>query len=104
MKKNTFLGMDNIGRCCILESLANYDMLCTYADGLSPDDFIHSLPNWSGCDDVQRTLEIRGLKLSDRILKLQKPIIFHGVDHDWGHSYSWIFPVYYIYAVEKKED
>ena len=101
MKKNTFIGMDEFGRCCVLKSLADFDQLCANANDIVSDDFVHSSTNWSGCDEVQRTLRIKGLELNKRILKLPKPIIFCGRDYDMGHTYPWSFKVLYIYETNQ---
>lgn len=103
MKKNVFIGMDKLGKCCVLESLADFDQLCANSNDLSSDDFIHSSTNWSGCDDIERTLRIKGLQLTKRLIELPQPLFFSGEDHDWGLDYSWLFGVLYIYETEKKE-
>ena len=102
MEKNIFLGVDDEGRCCILKSLADFDQLCINADNISSDDFVHSSTNWSGWDEIQRTLKIRGLTLTRRILKLPKKLFFYGQDYDHGHTSDWIFSISYIYETGDK--
>ena len=91
MKKNYFLGIDSNNRCCVLTSLASFDMLMENKNDIDPSDFNYSATNWCGCDDIDRTCKLRNLHPTGRVLKLSKGIINKGTDYDCGHEYSWAF-------------
>lgn len=102
MKKNIFLGVDDYGRCCVLKSLADFNQLCANSNEISSDDFVHSSTNWGGWDNIQRTLDIKNLVLTRRILKLPKKLFFHGQDYDHGHTSDWTVGISYIYETGDK--
>lgn len=100
MKKNIFLGVNDYGMCCLLETFLSFDQLCKNSEDISSNDFSHSSTNWSGCDNIQRTLNIRHLTLNNKIIKLSKKIFFYGKDYDHGHEYDWKFGISYIYDIK----
>lgn len=102
MKKNIFLGVNDYGMCCLLETFLSFDQLCKNSEDISSNDFSHSSTNWSGYDDIQRTLNIKNLVLTKRILKLPKKLFFRGRDYDHGHEYDWIFGISCIYETGDK--
>lgn len=91
MKKNYFLGVNSNNRCCVLTSLASFDMLMENKNDIDSSDFNYSATNWCGCDDIDRTCKLRNLHPTGRVLKLSKGITHEGVDHDYGHEYPWAF-------------
>lgn len=97
MKKHIMLGDDSKGNCCILECLLPFDQLIP--DEIESSDFKHDATNWGGCDDMKRTLSIKHLTLTGRVIHLNNPIWFCGTDTDMGHSYNWYFNVIDIYEV-----
>ena len=100
MKKYTYLGIgNNRESCCILESLADFDTLANNVPDIEESDFVHSSTNWNGNDLIERTCKMQSLHLTDRIIKLETPLVFTGFDYDMGHEYGWEFTVYYIHEV-----
>ena len=100
MKKHIFLGVKNGKKCCILNCLLPFDELNKNIDELESSDFEHESTDWCGCDDIERTLKIRNLTLTDRKLTLNKPITFEGYDSDMDHQYHWHFSINEIYEVK----
>lgn len=98
MKKHTMLGV-NGDDCCLLLCLLKYEDL-DFED-LAASDFIHSCTNWSGCDKIKRTLELRKLSLTGNYTELEKPLVFTGSDIDWGKYYPWEFKVKEIFEVQE---
>lgn len=97
MKKHIMLGVKNKQFCCVLECLIPFSGLIQ--DQIEASDFNHDSTNWGGCDKIQRTIEIKKLKLTGNIITLQSPITFYGEDHDMGHTYPWSFDINEIYEV-----
>lgn len=96
MKKHMYLGV-NGDSCCILSCLLPFDMLV--ADELEVSDFTYGATSWNGRDNICRTVELRNLVPTGRILKLPRPIVFTGYDNDMGHTYHWSFAVHEIHEV-----
>ena len=97
MKKHIMLGVKNNRLCCVLECLIPFSGLIP--GEIEASDFKHSSTNWSGCDAIQRTIEIMKLKLTGNTISLPSPITFYGEDYDMGHKYPWSFDVNEIYEV-----
>ena len=103
MKKNVFLGLDGAGKhCCLLYSHLAFDQIRDNIGEVEADDFSHDCTNWSGCDLVDRTLAMRHLKETGRVVHLLENLIYYGEDHDMGHSDRWVFSVSKIVEVEPK--
>ena len=96
MKKHIMLGVNRIN-CCILTCLLPFDQMEPSA--IEASDFSQDATNWGGCDRIERTLEMRGLKLTGRRIVLEKPIQFRGADNDHGQKYPWAFTVREIHEV-----
>ena len=98
MKHYSYLGV-NGNKCCILNTLVSFSTLKEAVNVLEARDFLHSSTNWNGCDDIERTIELKKIILTGEKLILKTPIIFHGIDYDMGHSYNWHFTVKEIWEV-----
>jgi hypothetical protein len=95
------LGVSKDGKmACILKSLADFDTLNDNRYDIEASDFVHDATNWGGCDYIERTCKLEMLRGTGRIIELESPITFFGVDDDMGHSYSWSFNVVQIREVE----
>lgn len=103
MKKNLFLGIDKSGEyCCLLYTLASFETIKENAAELDESDFVHDATNWSGCDELERTMQIKGIEPHGRPFYLPHSLEFSGEDFDMGHRYGWSFTVCKIQAVRKK--
>lgn len=91
----------NKNKCCILTCLIPFNNLIP--DEIEVSDFNHDCTNWNGCDDIERTLRFIETKQTGNVIVLDNPIVFRGVDNDWGHSYEWLFEVKEIHELESKE-
>lgn len=100
MKKNCFLGVDDMGQCCLLYTLADFEMLSKHISEITASDFVNSSTNWCGRDDIDRTCKMRKLNLTGRVLQLDKTITYYGADYDCGHRYDWSFSFNRIMEVE----
>ena len=99
MKKHTMLSV-NGNHCCELICLLPFDQLVP--SEIEASDFTNSATDWCGKDYIERTLSMIEMKQTGRKIVLEKPIVFHGVDHDWGHEYPWTFHVKEIHELESK--
>lgn len=104
MKKNCFLGVDHLGQCCLLYTLADFNMLSEHVNEIAASDFVNTSTNWYGRDDIDRTCKIEKLELTGRVLQLNKVITYYGSDYDCGHNYPWEFSFYKIVEVRHKEE
>lgn len=103
MNKNVFLGLDKSGKyCCLLKTLASMEMIKNNLAELDESDFVHDSTNWNGCDETERTLEIKNLEIVGKPLFLPHALIFSGYDYDHGHEYQWEFAVTKICATNRK--
>lgn len=98
MKKHTMLGV-NENKCCILECLIGFNNLDI--NDLTEDDFVHNSTNWNGCDEIERTLTLKGYKPTGHRIALKEPVIFRGSDSDCGNQYPWRFDVNEIWELEE---
>ena len=90
MKKYTMLGVNtDKNTCCVLQCLLPFSWLIQ--SEIEKSDFSYSATNWSGNDDIQRTLAIKNLTRTGHIIKLPTPIIVHGADSDAGLEHKWTF-------------
>ena len=87
------------GKCCIIKSNASYDMLKENYDLYKVE---YDSTNWSGRDDVERTLELRKIKLTDKSFNHKETV--SGTDYDHGHDYPWTFKFDIVYEVEEVKD
>lgn len=100
MKKYTMLGVNShSGYCCKLSCLVPFSQID--AAEVEANDFKHDATNWSGCDEINRTLGFLKMKQTGNKILLQQPITFSGVDHDHGHVYAWRFNVDEIHELEE---
>ena len=94
------LGVDSkTGKCCIIKSKATYDMLKENYDLYKVE---YDSTNWSGRDDVERTLGLRNIKLTDKSFNHKETV--SGTDYDHGHDYPWTFKFDIVYEVEEVKD
>ena len=84
-------------KCCVIKSKASYDMLKENYDLYKVQ---YDATNWCGCDDVERTLELRKIKLTDKSFNHKETV--SGTDYDHGHDYPWTFKFDIVYEVEDK--
>lgn len=73
-------------KCCLIYSLANFDML---RDNFSLYNVKFDSTNWGGCDELDRTLEKKNIELTGKYFLKSDEI--SGSDYDWGHEYPWTF-------------
>ena len=83
------------GKCCIIKSNASYKMLKENYDLYKVEYYS---TNWCGCDDVERTLGLGNIKLTDKSFKHKETV--SGTDYDHGHDYPWTFKFDIVYEVE----
>lgn len=101
MKKHLMLGVNSKTQmCCTLECLLPFEQLDE--QNLEEKDFAHGATNWCGQDEIKRTLVIHGAKETGRVIKLDRPLVYSGIDHDMGHEYPWRFHVDEIRELEGK--
>ena len=94
--KTVALGVNSkTGKCCIIKSKATYDMLKENYDLYKVE---YDSTNWSGRDDVERTLGLRNIKLTDKSFNHKETV--SGTDYDHGHDYPWTFKFDIVYEVE----
>ena len=94
------LGVESkTGKCCIIKSKASYDMLKENYDLYKVE---YDCTNWCGCDDVERTLGLRKIKLTDKSFNHKETV--SGTDYDHGHDYPWTFKFDIVYEVEEVKD
>ena len=84
------------GKCCIIKSKASYKMLKENYDLYKVQ---YDATNWCGCDDVERTLGLRNIKLTDKSFNHKETV--RGTDYDHGHDYPWTFKFDIVYEVEE---
>lgn len=72
--------------CCVILSKASFAMLKSNFDMFKTES---DATNWNGCDEINRTLSIKSIKLTGRYF--HKKLDFYGRDSDMGHSYPWTF-------------
>ena len=87
------------GKCCIIKSNASYEMLKENYDLYKVE---YDSTNWSGRDDVERTLGLRNIKLTDKSFNHKETV--SGTDYDHGHDYPWTFKFDIVYEVEEVKD
>lgn len=101
MKKDIMLGVNSkSNRCCKLFCLIAFERII--ASEIEESDFVHDATNWCGCDEIKRTLEIIKMKQTGRKIVLDKPIVFHGYDYDWGRECPWQFEVDEIHELKDR--
>ena len=83
------------GKCCVIKSKASYKMLKENYDLYQVE---YDSTNWCGCDDVERTLGLRKIKLTDKSFNHKETV--SGTDYDHGHDYPWTFKFDIVYEVE----
>ena len=83
------------GKCCVIKSKASYKMLKENYDLYKVE---YDSTNWCGCDDVERTLGLRKIKLTDKSFNHKETV--SGTDYDHGHDYPWTFKFDIVYEVE----
>ncbi len=102
--KSMFLGAKKkTNQCCILTSAYSFEELNDNINDIEPSDFKHSATNWSGQDEAKRTMKIKNLRLTGRIIELPKEILFSGTTCDMGNSYYWRCFVDTLLEVEENE-
>ncbi len=102
MKKNIMLGVNSkSNRCCKLFCIIPFDSLIHISSELEANDFIHDATNWCGQDEIKRTLGIIKMKRTGKKIVLDKPMVFHGYDYDWGRECPWNFEVDEIYELDE---
>ena len=90
------LGVESkTGKCCMIKSNATYEMLKKNYDRYK---VLYEAINWCGCDDVERTLGLRNIKLTDKSFNHKETV--RGTDYDHGHDYPWTFKFDIVYEVE----
>lgn len=72
--------------CTCIYSYATFKQLEENYNNLHKE---YTATNWNGCDEVERTLELKNLKLTGKTFKHMEVVV--GVDHDMGHEYDWRF-------------
>ena len=87
------------GKCCVIKSKASYKMLKENYDLYKVE---YDSTNWCGCDDVERTLGLRKIKLTDKSFNHKETV--RGTDYDHGHDYPWTFKFDIVYEVEDKNN
>ena len=87
------------GKCCVIKSKASYKMLKENYDLYKVE---YDSTNWCGCDDVERTLGLRNIKLTDKSFNHKETV--RGTDYDHGHDYPWTFKFDIVYEVEDKNN
>lgn len=100
MKKNTFLGINGT-RAIVLCTPYTFEQLEQNTADIEESDFYCYATNWGGNDDLLRTLDVMGLKLTGRTIFLPKPLCFRDKDYDNGHEYNWVFTAFVIKEAEK---
>ena len=94
--KTVALGVNSkTGKCCVIKSKASYKMLKENYDLYKVE---YDSTNWCGCDDVERTLGLRNIKLTDKSFNHKETV--RGTDYDHGHDYPWTFKFDIVYEVE----
>lgn len=86
-------------RCCKLLCIVPFDNLVPF--DIEADDFIHDATNWCGQDEIKRTLRVIKMRQTGKKIILDKPIVFHGSDYDWGREFPWSFKVDEIHELEE---
>lgn len=100
MQKHIMLGVDPIRQyCCILKCLLPFSAL--KPDEIEASDFSYTCTNWGGADRIQRTLDIEHLTRTGRVIRLNNPIQFSGVDFDMGHQYPFSFEFTEIHETQE---
>lgn len=100
MRKNMMLGVNSkSNRCCKLLCLVPFEKIVS--SEVEVTDFIHDATNWCGNDEIKRTLKLIKMKQTGKKIVLDKPIVFHGSDYDWGREYPWQFEVDEIHELEE---
>ena len=84
-------------KCCIIKSNASYKMLEENYDLYKVE---YDSTNWCGCDKLERTLELRKIKLTGNKFNHKETV--RGTDYDCGYDYPWTFKFDKIYEVEVK--
>ena len=94
--KTVALGVNSkTGKCCVIKSNASYKMLKENYDLYKVE---YDSTNWCGCDDVERTLGLRNIKLTDKSFNHKETV--RGTDYDHGHDYPWTVKFDIVYEVE----
>lgn len=84
----------------ILITPYDFDTLNKNINSIESDDFTrYDSTDWGGIDEIERICNIKHLSLTDRKIKLRKPIQFKGTDDDMGHEYKWTVTVREIWEV-----
>ena len=83
------------GKCCVIKSKASYKML---KENYNLYKVEYDSTNWCGCDDVERTLGLRNIKLTNKSFNHKETV--RGTDYDHGHDYPWTFKFDIVYEVE----
>ena len=100
MRKDMMLGVNSkSNRCCILLCLVSFERIVS--SEVEATDFTHDATNWCGNDEIKRTLKLINMKQTGKKIVLDKSIVFHGSDYDWGREYPWQFEVDEIHELEK---
>ena len=81
--------------CCVIESLATFDMLKQNFELYKVNI---RATNWGGCDTVKRTEVQLNKKVNwNNSFPYYKKV--HGQDWDCGHCYSWTFEFDTVYEL-----
>lgn len=75
-QKRIYLGVNSSSKkCCVV-----------YTDGIISR---MEATNWCGCDDIDRTLYLKNLKLTGSVMKYAGR--YCGIDYDCGHQHVFTF-------------
>ena len=99
MKSYPMLGVNSKSNdFCKLLSLIPFDNLTS--SNIEAEDFLHDSSSWCGLDRIKTTLKIMKMKQTGKKIVLDKPIVFHGSDYNWGRETRWSFEVNEIHELE----
>ena len=101
------LGIDRKSKyCCIIKSNASYEMLKENFDLYKVQ---YDQTNWSGCDELNRTIRKLNERLKDEYHFVLTGEHFKyngensGYDDDCGHSYGYCFEFDEVWEIKIKE-
>ena len=96
MKQLVALAIDSIHNwCTCIYSEATYEQLKEHYSLYVKE---YRATDWNGCDDIERTLKLKGLRFVGTSFAHEETI--SGVDHDMGHTYPWSFTFDTVAKVE----